>query len=135
MCLIHIHKPCCYRYLMAYDTVVFLACVGWGLFELYGRDPALDRHILLGRLFHLKILYSLLSLPWFLLKLPLAFTLCLHLKPTAYTRSGKTVRLATGKERAEARERRRTKAVAAPAVQPQAEGSGSAANVAVSGRV
>jgi hypothetical protein len=52
------------------------------------------------------MLYSMLAFPWVLLKLPLAYTVVLHLKPTGHNQSGEVVRLYNGKERRIARERR-----------------------------
>ena len=37
------------------------------------------------------MLYSVLAFPWLLLKLPLAYTFVLHLKPTAYNQAGQVV--------------------------------------------
>jgi hypothetical protein len=89
------------------DTVILVACIGWGVLQLASGDP---RHLVLGRLYHIKILYSFLAVPWLMLKLPMAFMLVFHLKPTGYTADGKTVKMATAKQRAEARERRLSRA-------------------------
>jgi hypothetical protein len=47
-----------------------------------------------------------LSFPWFILKLPLLYTVILGLKPTLYNRRGDTVRPANAKEKRAARDKR-----------------------------
>lgn len=89
------------RYLLLYDTLVLSACLAGGLYAWFGSDdPA---YLVRARVFHIKMLYGLLAFPWALLKLPLAWTLVLHLKPTGYNRRGEVV----GVARAAERERRR----------------------------
>ena len=90
-----------------YDTVLLLACAGGASYAWWGTDE--PDHLVRARVYHIKMLYSVLSFPWLLLKLPLAFTLVLHLKPTGYNRRGQVVRKCNAKERKAARNRRRGK--------------------------
>lgn len=55
--------------------------------------------LFLARVYWLRVLYGLLCLPWWVLKLPLMSSLLLHTHPTAYNRRGETVPFATQKEK------------------------------------
>lgn len=91
-------------YFMLYDTIVLLCCVGGGAYAWFG--TAEPSYIVRSRVFHIRMLYSTLSFPWLILKLPLAYTLVLHLKPTGYNQAGQVVRLCNSKERCMARDKR-----------------------------
>ena len=91
-------------YFMLYDAAIFVACVGGGAFAWYGTSE--PDHIVRSRVFHIRMLYSTLAFPWLLLKLPLAWSLVLHLKPTGYNQAGHVVRMCNSKERRAAREKR-----------------------------
>ena len=91
-------------YFMWYDTLILLACAGGVAFAWFGTEE--PDHIVRARTYHIKMLYSVLTLPWLLLKLPLAYTLVLHLKPTGYNKQGQVVRLCNAKERKAARDKR-----------------------------
>ena len=90
-------------YFMLYDTLILAACVGGGAFAWYATDE--PGYVARSRVYHIRMLYSMLAFPWFLLKLPLAYTFVLHLKPTGYNQSGEVMRLCNGKERRIARKR------------------------------
>eukprot|EP00936_MAST-01D_sp_MAST-1D-sp1_P001394 g1394.t1 len=82
--------------LLLLDLVAFVGC-GAAAYVVYdGSDAAWVKR---SHWFWLRTLYGLCALPWLLLKLPLAFTLVLHVTPTAYNRRGETVRRADGAER------------------------------------
>ena len=89
---------------MAYDTVLLATCIGVGVWTWYAVDE--PEYKIRARVFHVKMLYSMCTFPWLLLSLPLAFTLVLHLKPTAYNQAGQVVRVASAKQRKAARDRR-----------------------------
>jgi hypothetical protein len=55
--------------------------------------------LFMARVYWLRVLYGLLCVPWWLLKLPLMSSLLLHTHPTAYNRRGETVPFATAKEK------------------------------------
>ena len=90
---------------MWYDTIILLCCIGAGAFAWFG--TAEPDHIVRARVFHIRMLYSVLAFPWLFLKLPLAYTLVLHLKPTGYNQAGQVVRKCNSKERHAARDKRR----------------------------
>ena len=90
--------------LMYYDLLVFAACLGLGL-QVYA-DADKPGWVQDAQLFHIKALYGVLSFPWFILKLPLLYTVILGLKPTLYNRRGDTVRPANAKEKRAARDKR-----------------------------
>jgi len=52
-----------------------------------------------ARVFWIRVLYGMLCMPWWVLKLPLMFPIILHAHPTAYNRLGQTVPFATPKEK------------------------------------
>ena len=109
-------------YWMLYDTFILACCVAGGLVAWYATDePA---HVVRARVYHIRMLYSLLAFPWLLLKLPLAWTLVLHIKPTGYNRRGETVRLCSARERHDARTRRRARAGGGASVAAQADDFG-----------
>ena len=89
---------------MFYDTLILGCCVAGGAVAWFATDEA--EYIARARVYHIRLLYSTLAFPWLLLKLPLAYTLVLHLKPTGYNESGEVVRLCNAKERRAARDRR-----------------------------
>jgi hypothetical protein len=60
-------------------------------------------------IFWIKVVYGWLSIPWFILKLPLMFPLILHTHPSAYNPEGHCVAYANAKERDENREARMEK--------------------------
>jgi hypothetical protein len=90
--------------LMIYDMAVLLACVGGSAYIWWGMtDP---EYLLRARVYHIRMLYSVLAFPWVILKIPLAYTFVLHLKPTAYNQRGDLAPLANARQRRAARERR-----------------------------
>jgi len=91
--------------LLVLDTIVLLACVGWGLHTWFAETHLAD-HIVYARLWHIRMLYALLAAPWAVLQLPFMYTLVLHIKPTGYNAAGDVVRMASSAERKAARERR-----------------------------
>ena len=52
-----------------------------------------------ARVFWIRVLYGMLCLPWWILKLPLMFPIILHAHATAYNRLGQTVPFANQKEK------------------------------------
>jgi len=52
-----------------------------------------------ARVFWIRVLYGMLCLPWWILKMPLMFPIILHAHPTAYNRTGQTVPFANAKEK------------------------------------
>ena len=95
------------RYWMYYDLVVAAGCLALVIF-IYDQPGGTD-WVQNAQLFHVKVLYGMLSFPWMVLKLPMMYSLILSLKPTNYNRAGETVRPATGKEMAAARDARHGK--------------------------
>ena len=91
-------------YFMWYDTIILLCCIAGGAFAWFGTTE--PDHIVRSRVFHIRMLYSIMAFPWLILKLPLAYTLVLHLKPTGYNQAGQVVRLCNSKERRAARDKR-----------------------------
>ena len=109
-------------YFMLYDTLILAACVGGGAYAWFGTNE--PDYIVRSRVFHIRMLYSTLAFPWLLLKLPLAYTLVLHLKPTGYNRAGEVVRMCNSKERRIARNERLgdRKAVSpSPSIDPKSD--------------
>jgi len=94
-------------YWMCYDLVVAAGCLAL-VAVIYDRPGGAD-WVQNAQLFHVKVLYGMLSFPWMVLKLPMMYSLILALKPTNYNRAGETVRPATGREMAAARDARRGK--------------------------
>ena len=94
-------------YWMGYDLVVAAGCLAL-VAVIYDRPGGAD-WVQNAQLFHVKVLYGMLSFPWMVLKLPMMYSLILALKPTNYNRAGETVRPATGREMAAARDARRGK--------------------------
>jgi len=90
--------------LMVWDTVVLIGCLGVGAYVWWGADA--PDYLVRARLWHIKMLYALSALPFAILKLPLMYTLVLHLRPTGYNRAGALVRVASAKERRQALDRR-----------------------------
>ena len=99
-------------YWMYYDLAVFAGCMAliYFIFSQPGADGLGGTNwVVNAQLFHVKVVYGMLSFPWVILKLPMMYSLILSLKPTKYNRAGETVRSATGKEMAAAREARKGK--------------------------
>ena len=94
-------------YWMYYDLAIFLGCMA--LIYFIFTQPGGTDWVVNAQLFHVKVVYGMLSFPWVILKLPMMYSLILSLKPTKYNRRGETVRSATGKEMAAAREARKGK--------------------------
>mgnify|MGYP004139693069 CR=1 FL=1 len=94
-------------YWMYYDLAVFAGCMAL-IYFIFTQDGGTD-WVVNAQLFHVKVVYGMLSFPWVILKLPMMYSLILSLKPTKYNRAGETVRSATGKEMAAAREARKGK--------------------------
>ena len=99
-------------YWMYYDLAIFAGCMAliYFIFTQDGADGLGGTNwVVNAQLFHVKVVYGMLSFPWVILKLPMMYSLILSLKPTKYNRRGETVRSATGKEMAAAREARKGK--------------------------
>ena len=99
-------------YWMYYDLAIFAGCMAliYFIFTQDGADGLGGTNwVVNAQLFHVKVVYGMLSFPWVILKLPMMYSLILSLKPTKYNRRGETVRSATGKEMAAARDARHGK--------------------------
>ena len=90
-----------------YDLVVAAGCLALVIF-IYDQPGGTD-WVQNAQLFHVKVLYGMLSFPWMVLKLPMMYSLILSLKPSTSHRAGETVRPATGREMAAARDARHGK--------------------------
>lgn len=97
-------------YWMYYDLCITAGCLVL-IFLIYTENKT--DWVQNAQLFHVKVLYGMLSFPWVFLRLPMMYSLILALKPSKYNRAGETVRPATGKEKAAARAARRGKVVPA----------------------
>jgi hypothetical protein len=87
-------------YWLGYDFVIFAVTVALGVVSLRADD---DEWTEWAKIYWLKALYGIMALPWVILKLPMMYTLVLHVRPTAYNRRGQTVPVLRKKERLERR--------------------------------
>ena len=86
---------------LLYDLFVFLASGALLVLALVTERSDVDEngldsesHETRQTYYWMRVTYGLLSVPWIFFKVPLAFTLTTHAKPTGYTRAGRTVALA-----------------------------------------
>ncbi len=91
-----------FRYWVLYDFITIIVVVVLIVLTLNTYSAPLSNTYI----FWIKVIYGWLSLPWFVLKLPLMFPLILHTHPSAYNPEGHCVAYANSKERDENREAR-----------------------------
>ena len=91
-----------FRYWVLYDFITIIVVVVLIVLTLNTYSAPLSNTYI----FWIKVIYGWLSLPWFILKLPLMFPLILHTHPSAYNPEGHCVAYANSKERDENREAR-----------------------------
>ena len=91
-----------FRYWVLYDFITIIVVVVLISLTLNTFSTPLSNTYI----FWIKVIYVWLSLPWFMLKLPLMFSLILHTHPSAYNPEGHCVAYANTKERDENHESR-----------------------------